>query len=78
MELLLVEEGFQSRNVALEQKSVNLQYIMRDCLDGGTNESSTKRLMFQVLFFSIKSLKKHFQLTFLSNYKNENKEFLVP
>ena len=53
MELLLVEEGFQSRNVALEQKSVNLQYIMRDCLDGGTNESLTKSLMFQVLFFKI-------------------------
>ena len=32
-------------------KSVNLQYITLDCLDDGTNESSTKSLMFQVLFF---------------------------
>ena len=31
-------------------KSVNLQYIMLGCLDDGTNESSTKSLMFQVLF----------------------------
>ena len=33
-------------------KSVNLQYNTLCCLDDGTNESSTKRLMFQVLFFS--------------------------
>ena len=33
-------------------KSVNLQYITLGCLDDGTNESSTKSLMFQVLFFS--------------------------
>jgi hypothetical protein len=32
-------------------KSVNLQYNMLGCLDDGTNESSTKRLMFQVSFF---------------------------
>ena len=64
MELLLVEEGFQSRNVALEQKSVNLQYIMRDCLDGGTNESSTKRLMFQVLFFFNKIFEKTLSINF--------------
>ena len=32
-------------------KSVNLQYNTLGCLDDGTNESSTKRLMFQVLFF---------------------------
>ena len=32
-------------------KSVNLQYIMLGCLDDATNESSTKSLMFQVLFF---------------------------
>ena len=32
-------------------KSVNLQYITLGCLDDGTNESSTKSLMFQVLFF---------------------------
>ena len=32
-------------------KSVNLQYNTLGCLDDGTNEPSTKRLMFQVLFF---------------------------
>ena len=32
-------------------KSVNLQYNMLGRLDDGTNESSTKRLIFQVLFF---------------------------
>ena len=32
--------------------SVNLQYNMLGHLDDGTNELSTKRLMFQVLFFS--------------------------
>ena len=31
-------------------KSVNLQYIMLGCLEDGTNELSTKGLMFQVLF----------------------------
>ena len=31
-------------------KSVNLQYITLGCLDNETNESSTKGLMFQVLF----------------------------
>ena len=34
-------------------KSVNLQYIKLVCLDDGPNESSTNRLMFQVLFFFI-------------------------
>ena len=34
-----------------ELKSVNLQYITLSCLDDGTNESSTKSLMFKVLFF---------------------------
>ena len=33
------------------QKSINLQYNMLGRLDDGTNESSTKRLMFQILFF---------------------------
>ena len=32
-------------------KSVNLQYNTLGRLDDGTNESSTKRLMFQALFF---------------------------
>ena len=34
-------------------KSVNIQYITLGYLDDGTNESSTKSLMFQVLFFFI-------------------------
>ena len=33
-----------------DQKSVNLQYITLGCLDDGTNESSTKSLIFQALF----------------------------
>ena len=33
-------------------KSVNLQYNTLGCLDDGTNESSTKHLMLQVLFLS--------------------------
>ena len=38
-------------------KSVNLQYNTLGRLDDGTNESSTKRLMFQVLFFFMISCK---------------------
>ena len=34
-------------------KSVNLQYNTLGCLDDGTNELLTKRLMFQVFFFII-------------------------
>ena len=41
----------------LNLKSVNLQYITLGCLDDGTNKSSTKSLMFQVLFFFIYFLK---------------------
>ena len=55
------------------------------CMDDGTNESSTKRLMFQVLFFfmisCLNSLQKYFQsicLFFLKKYKNKSKEFWVP
>ena len=40
-----------------EIKSINLQYNRLGCLDHGTNESSTKRLMFQVLFFFMISCK---------------------
>ena len=36
---------------------INLQYNMLGCLDDGTNESSTKRLVFQVLFFFMISCK---------------------
>ena len=38
-------------------KSVNLQYNTLGCLDDGTNELSTKRLMFQELFFFMISRK---------------------
>ena len=37
-------------NDRLILKSVNLQYDTLGCLDYGTNESSTKSLMFQVGF----------------------------
>ena len=43
------QEGLKIRGG--EQKSVNLQYITLGCLNDGTNKSSTKRLMFQVIFF---------------------------
>ena len=42
--------GTEYKSVHL-QKSVNLQYNTLGCLDDGTNQSSTKSLMFQVLFF---------------------------
>ena len=54
-------------------------------LDDGTNESSTKHLMFQVFFFFIISFKilckKTFNLfycSFSKNYKNQIKKFWVP
>ena len=54
-------------------KSVNLQYNTLGCLDNGTNKSSTKRLMFQVLFFFHdflqNSLQKSFQFIFLFFYE---------
>ena len=54
-------------------KSVNLQYNTLGRLDDGTNESSTKRLMFQVLFFFHdflqNSLQKSFQFIFLFFHK---------
>ena len=40
-----------------EHKSVNLQYNTLGRLDDGTNKSSSKRLMFQVLFFFMISCK---------------------
>ena len=42
-----------SKDQQVGQKSVNLQYITLGCLDDGTNKSSTKSLMSQVLFFLI-------------------------
>ena len=60
----------------------NLQYNTLGRWVAGTNDSLTKRLMFQVLFFFPdflqNSLQKSFQfifLFFLLNYKNKNKEF---
>ena len=54
-------------------KSVNLQINTLGRLDDGTEESSTKRLMFQVLFlfydFLQDSLQKSFQFIFLIFYK---------
>ena len=46
MVILVVEFPREGYN-----KSVNLQYITLGGLHDGTNESSTKSLMFQVLFF---------------------------
>ena len=51
---------FQGQKLSNEysQNSVNLQYKMLVRLVNGTNDSSTKRLMFQALIFVIKSCKK--------------------
>ena len=57
------------------QKSDNLQYNTLVCWVAGTNDSSTKRLMFQVLFFSHNflqnSLQKSFEFIFLFFYINQ-------
>ena len=62
------------------EKSVNLQYDMLVCWFAWTNESSTKRLMFQVLFFFHNflqnSLQKLFQFFFFyRSTKIEMKSF---
>ena len=50
--------NYQEVNLKVQLlKSVNLQYITLGHWDDGTNESSTQRLMFQVLFFFIISCK---------------------
>ena len=46
------------------KKSVNLQYNTLGCLDNGTNELSTKRLIFQVFFFFMISFLSFFFLIF--------------
>ena len=67
----------QSRPTLL--KSVNLQYITLGCLDDGTNESSTKSLMFQVctisftLFIDIE----HSKLLFCNSIKKKLKGFFA-
>ena len=48
---------FRLRDEKSDQKSVNLEYNTLVRWADGTNVSSTKRLMFQVLFFFIKSCK---------------------
>ena len=70
--------SYRNRNY----KSVNLQYITLGCLDDGTNESSTKSLMFQVLFFytfyrlrALKTLYFYF-CKVIKKLKNELKGFL--
>jgi hypothetical protein len=60
------------KTIILNIKSVNLQYNTLGRLDDGTNESSTKRMMFQVFFFHDflqNSLQKSFQFIFLFFYK---------
>ena len=57
-----------SAEMNCDQKSDNLHYDMLVCWFAGTNDSSTKLLMFQVLFFFHKilqnSLQKHFQFIY--------------
>ena len=63
------------------KKFVNLQHNTLVLWAIGTNNLSTKHLMFKVhiMFFFHKilqsSLQKHFQFIFLHDCKNENKEF---
>ena len=60
-------------------KSVNLQYNTLGRLDDGTNESSTKRLMFQVLCFFSWFLAKFFakilSIYFPTIYKSVNLQY---
>ena len=62
-----------------DQKYVNLQYDMLVRWAHWTNDSSTKRLMFQCFHKILQnSLQKPFQfilLFFEKKYRNENKEF---
>ena len=51
--ILIPQSCILKRSRLVIHKSVNLQYITRVCLDNGTNESSTKSLIFQVLSFFI-------------------------
>ena len=58
------------------KRFVNLQYNTLVCWVDGTINSSTKHLMFKVVFFFIKSLQKPFQ--FISFTKMEIKSFECP
>ena len=55
---------YKGRVTTTAQKSVNLQYNTLGCLDDWTNESCTKRLMFQVLFFFRNFLQNSLQKSF--------------
>ena len=62
-------------------KSDNLQCNVPGCWVSGTNDLSTKRLMFQALFSFHNFLQNSFPINFLIFYnltKNWNKEFWVP
>ena len=67
-------------------KSINLQLNTLGCLDDGANESSTKRLMFQVLYFfhdflqnaMQKILSIHFLIFFYKITKIKIKSFDCP
>ena len=75
-QLILLQSGFVfyvclRQNRSGVQKSDNLQYNMLGRWFAGTNDSSNKHLMFQVLFFSYflqKSLQESFQFIFLFFY----------
>ena len=50
---MLLHNRFLSTKEKTDLKSVNLQYNTMVRWDAGTKDSSTKRLMFQALFFSL-------------------------
>ena len=49
---IILGSTYYTLSVLLTLKSINLQYNMLGRWVNGTNDSSTKHLMFQVLFFS--------------------------
>ena len=85
--LMLIEmfaEIWNSQILVRVLKSDNLQYNTLVHWVAGMNDSLTKRLMFQVLYFFMISCrilcKNTFNLFiyFLKKYKNKSKEFWVP
>ena len=66
------------KNHLENKKSVNLQYITLGCLDNGTNESSIKSLIFQLLFFytfyRLQALKTLY--FYLCNFIKKNKKII--
>ena len=69
LRLHFAEEGPNSLCVFIIQKSDNLQFDMLVRWVAGTNDSSAKRLMFQVLLFFHNFFQKSFQFIFSSFYK---------